>query len=173
MVQDLRRTFVHRSSLDEARGRLCGDAAHTRIQARAARVLRREGSEYQGRIAEAKGFPKRNGCPRSIAAGVGGWRTGAPTAPPPIKALIDEALEGARSFRFQLLHTQGSVVVDIGFVEESFYESQIFILGQGAVIIRIGLLEHLGTDDTFHFLAVESLIGILVEFVEMRACSGL
>src|ERR1700683_1977620 len=80
MVQDLRRTFVHGSSLDEARGRLCGDVADACLPARAARVLRREGSKHQGRIAEAKGFPQGNGRLRSIADGVGGLRGGAQAA---------------------------------------------------------------------------------------------
>src|ERR1700759_2844189 len=70
MVQDLRRTFIHGSSVDEARGRLRGDVADARLQARAARVLRRESSKYQGRIAEAKRLPQRDGRLRSIADGV-------------------------------------------------------------------------------------------------------
>src|ERR1700733_13772804 len=80
MVQDLRRTFVHGSSLDEARGRLCGNVADACLPARAARVLRREGSKHQGRIAGEKGFSQRKGRLRSIADGVSGLRRGAKAA---------------------------------------------------------------------------------------------
>ena len=51
-------------------------------------------------------------------------------------------------------------MIDIGLVEYLLDQRQVLILRESPVVIRIGGLEGLGTDDNFYSLGGHSLLGL-------------
>ena len=73
----------------------------------------------------------------------------------------------------QLLGVDRSVLVRVGALESDFDVSQIFVLADRLVVVRVGDLPVLRGNAIFQFFAVEGAVMIDIELVEQGACGGL